>query len=1097
MKKFLRSPGFGRLRQQAGMALVVTLSLIVLVTIATMAFFARATANRAIESSRANQILAAQLSETAQDYVTGRLLQEMTNNAQALTANGLTVYQVTNAVGMVPQRLLAQPAMTNDTNFANLVRQSVSGADPNASGDSVATASQNGRTVGMNRWNAPLLNFGSGFSAINQLPNWIYVNRDGSVTGTASTNAVGRFAYNAYLTGGLLDANVAGNPGLAGTNLQAIKGTLAGADLSVIPGITSPNDFVGWRNPGLSGPAYATAVTNAATNGFLNFSPKQLVSRQDLIRLARTGANGISTNALPYLTHFSRTVNAPGWGPATPVGSTMDYAAQANAATSTNRFFPNVRVKSVFTRRDGSEAKEGEPLVESRFPLEKLAWLGKDGPVAPGIAATIQRDFGLAWDNTNKRWNYVGHVGNTVQTSIKTLDQVATDNREPNFFELLKAGILSGSLGQGPVDNEGTIGMSWHPAYSRSANNSARQGRLNDYQIVQIAANVVDQQDADDIPTAISFDSGLPTGPFVGSENLPYIYKLFTRMFRPSSGFNLGGGDIQPAYRPFVRGWLVPEIWNPNGNAAAAASRPMRIRQTAGNMRIFTKDRKNAAGNNIPGASPYAGGNRFSLPAATSSSAQAVTFASGPTFASPFVLSGSANSTPEGNFNDSGFNWSGFWLGDIKDPDGTIPGTTAAMLLEFAGIPGFNPLQVSDWITAKSRYGAGPFFDQNVVLELEVDAGGGDWRTVQRLQGPNAQSGGSTFYFFDWQGLDFTETDRVSATSGSHALVFSDPRSQRFGMSALDNLFQTRTSGTRFLGTLRSPLCLDRNNVNPSANGRFTRATGTFPYAAPNSGTWTEAAFPIAALCENLTTSGARIGDADGILRPGDGRLATAAGYDALGDGANAVSARPVILNRAFRSAAEMGYAFRDQPWKSLDFFSSESADSGLLDLFCVKECTSPQSAGTIDLNSAPAAVLQSLLSNTDTGIAGTDLFDSTQALTLAQALRAAVISSPLAHPGALASATASLTNAAFPSTREASIKGRRESVARSLAAVGQTRTWSLLIDVIAQTGRFAPSLAPSAQTFIVEGESRAWVSSSLDRITALPVSVNYETVSE
>ena len=44
------------------------------------------------------------------------------------------------------------------------------------------------------------------------------------------------------------------------------------------------------------------------------------------------------------------------------------------------------------------------------------------------------------------------------------------------------------------------------------------------------------------------------------------------------------------------------------------------------------------------------------------------------------------------------------------------------------------------------------------------------------------------------------------------------------------------------------------------------------------------------------------------------------------------------MLNRPFRSVAELGYAFRDLPWKTLDFFSNNSADAGLLDIFTVND---------------------------------------------------------------------------------------------------------------------------------------------------------------
>src|SRR5262249_14967674 len=53
------------------------------------------------------------------------------------------------------------------------------------------------------------------------------------------------------------------------------------------------------------------------------------------------------------------------------------------------------------------------------------------------------------WNSGQNHWDYVGASGSTVQTTIERLDQVAGENREPNFFEILKAVILNGSLGLG------------------------------------------------------------------------------------------------------------------------------------------------------------------------------------------------------------------------------------------------------------------------------------------------------------------------------------------------------------------------------------------------------------------------------------------------------------------------------------------------------------------------------------------------------------------------------------------------------------------------------------------------------------------------
>jgi hypothetical protein len=59
-----------------------------------------------------------------------------------------------------------------------------------------------------------------------------------------------------------------------------------------------------------------------------------------------------------------------------------------------------------------------------------------------------------------------------------------------------------------------------------------------------------------------------------------------------------------------------------------------------------------------------------------------------------------------------------------------------------------------------------------------------------------------------------------------------------------------------------------------------------------------------------------------------------------------------------------------------------------------------------------------------------------------------------------------------------------KKSITRSLAEMGQTRTWNLFIDVIAQTGRYAPDVTNinQANKFTVEGEKRYWLHIALGR---------------
>jgi len=324
---------------------------------------------------------------------------------------------------------------------------------------------------------------------------------------------------------------------------------------------------------------------------------------------------------------------------------------------------------------------------------------------------------------------------------------------------------------------------------------------------------------------------------------------------------------------------------------------------------------------------------------------------------------------------------------------------------------------------------------------------------------------------------------------------------------------------------------------------------------------------------------------------------------------------RPYILHRPFRSVGEMGYAFRDTPWKSIDFSKPESADSALLDVFTLNENNNANGleAGKIDLNTRQPAVLAALLANaylddpetsstsstyTATGAtAATAVIGGADALALAQGIvtrttdtadtgvgsgpfqnicelvgkwnNQALTASPLVHPtnpqatpatgpantsgfidGMLAYVgfsgmptppagtqvtqtvwTSSTSNSStlntsanpnlmslytatstastfgvFPTTSAPKHAGLPEAMAyakryheapiRALVNGTQTRVWNLMIDVIAQTGRF-PSSAGSLANFNVEGERRYWVHVAIDRYTGKVLDEQVEEVKE
>ena len=141
------------------------------------------------------------------------------------------------------------------------------------------------------------------------------------------------------------------------------------------------------------------------TNGFLsptiatwnNRTDQVFVQRQELIAFRKTvgRSTSLSANALQYLGTFSRETNAPSFSPpfnASEMGGNDQgglYAYRTNA-TSPSAVNPNFlfrRVTTSFTRFDGTTAVVGEPLVKTRFPLSRLAWITYKGPSAVVYAA--------------------------------------------------------------------------------------------------------------------------------------------------------------------------------------------------------------------------------------------------------------------------------------------------------------------------------------------------------------------------------------------------------------------------------------------------------------------------------------------------------------------------------------------------------------------------------------------------------------------------------------------------------------------------------------------------------------------------------------
>ena len=250
------------------------------------------------------------------------------------------------------------------------------------------------------------------------------------------------------------------------------------------------------------------------------------------------------------------------------------------------------------------------------------------------------------------------------------------------------------------------------------------------------------------------------------------------------------------------------------------------------------------------------------------------------------------------------------------------------------------------------------------------------------------------------------------------------------------------------------------------------------------------------------------------LLGNGQGTPALpAASGDSLGNEKH--GRRPVILNRPFRSVAELGYVFRDEPFKSLDFFSTSSADAALLDHFSVNDESRVVNgqldsvvAGQVNLSNAPSEVIQAILA----GGSKKD-FDSTYNMTaavsgsIARAI-SAELSGTNGH-GPLTNRADLVTRLGFdpstgngvipsginasPAVTDRSNKAYLEAPVRALADSVNTRTWNLMVDLIAQSGTFTRNATHLNANFIVKGETHYWFHVAIDRYTGQIVDESLE----
>ncbi|MDR0533745.1 MAG: hypothetical protein LBH01_07305 [Verrucomicrobiales bacterium] len=1127
------------------------------------------------------------------------------------------------------------------------------------------TSSQNDRYIDPVRWIKPVFSDTSTDLAIT--PEWVLMTRQGplanpsdaqslltsgSLSNTSANNpnyVIGRYAFIIYDEGGLLDINATGYPnGTFATDIGR-KGNQGYADLTQL-GLNQSqiNQLIDWRNA-TSKSNYASYLSGtAAQYGFLKTAngDNAFVSRQDFIQFW-IGTLNADPSYLKYFTTFSREKNAPSWGPefnasgsnsngqtspywtgsntVTPdvssytggasVSGSTSYAYYDNRDTNTlpsgqvvyNRFFPNVRVTSTFTRLTGEIANTGESLVKYRFDLNKLSWINHSGTLPPNVsAADVYRNFGLVYvTGSGGYWAYdhsqpnpppdstnAPSISNLGGPNILTLGQVASlpSNyaREPDFFELLQAAILQGSMGfinGDPNSVNSTNGRELYRLYAvitstnaasmdvaptvRTDSNFNLVASQIKYHIMQIGANMIGQNGSDNFPTEFALN-GVH---FYSLKNLPYINAIGDALLRPAPApgslpsdlqpYSLGGyitssnaGNFPSADQAYVHRWMTFSLWNPNQNAAASTTygnngpQNIRIRVSYGQLYPTTQTIWVTSGTGYLGMYFSATGAASSL---TVAGTPTVIYKTGPswigvhlsgtnTFSEPTNIDATnaytndANNPASGNINDgygivttSGTmtassgnttNWqrAGIYMGWSLSPDygvngtqvtlngtvfsATVSGTAAVSGSVWYGVPlcvkaaiagrsGWQQVQGAGTKTAVFGPRTGLVFPY-VELQYEDINNPGTWHTYQQLPSlvHYRNSGGNPY--FDYS---------LGAADGYVAAIL-DPRTTRMNISS-----------PRY----NAPSYLTFTATNYYNITSITVNQPTGPYFIGNSA--------LMATWVNNTGTTSSYKDRDFNTRIGDaGGWSSSSTATPLASGPNN-TLRPIQLNRPFRNVAELGYVYRDDPWKTLNLVSANSADAGLLDIFCigpnsqyiVNSGTWPQTpsvvAGKININSLRSTaattsgsaisypILNAILAQTirDYTFSGTTVTPNSPSIPVGDYSdldKALTITSTTPLSTSVGGLTQLVTQGTSISNNFPGNKGQREAFVRALAGNSQVRTWNLLIDIVAQTGKYTPN-GTSLDKFIVEGEKHYWLHVAIDRFTGEIVDQQLEPVSE
>ncbi len=361
------------------------------------------------------------------------------------------------------------------------------------------------------------------------------------------------------------------------------------------------------------------------------------------------------------------------------------------------------------------------------------------------------------------------------------------------------------------------------------------------------------------------------------------------------------------------------------------------------------------------------------------------------------------------------------------------------------------------------------------------------------IANPNAWSGNSGYHrMMTWYGYNHV---RDYKAANQYYIMKSDPRTARYGLSAsfhghdLTQLprdtSKTASFQSNFFGHEMRTRLPNNDNYRVSTETGGNAGGGRY-----YPGTWAANYDDGRGTQVFDWASGGASGR--GIARPGDDYYNRARTLITNADSLYfRQDARPIVLNRPFKNVGELGYVFRDMPFKSLDMFSPHSVDAALLDYFSVSDSDQGMVAGRMNPNSSESNVIELFLAGASRDHDGSKTISNTEAATLAEDFLDAddkpiqnvadIVKRFNAEEGSGGSSSPRITGrvtGAYPA-----VKKLREAPVRALSQSMNTRTWNLMVDVVAQSGRYTAA-SDNLDEFLVEGQRRYWMHLAIDRYT-------------